>query len=98
MSEVSELSIPKQLKAIVMKCLEKEPENRFQSAAEMESALRAVPIEDPWDQAKAHEWWDLHGLAVELESAEEEIAHDDRGLSNKGISQFIYEPENGPAS
>ena len=92
MSEVSELPIPEQLQAIVMKCLEKEPGDRFQSAAEMEGALRAVPIDDPWDQPKAHEWWDLHGLAVELESAEEEAAHGEAGLSNRGISQFIYDP------
>ena len=76
----------------MLKCLEKAPEDRFQSAAEMESALRAVPSEDPWDQAKAHEWWDLHGLAVELETAAEEVADDERGLSSKGISQFIYDP------
>jgi len=92
LSQVSELPIPKELEAIVLKCLEKAPDDRFQSAAEVESALRAVPIEDPWDQAKAHEWWDLHGLAVELEPAAEEIADDERGLSNKGISQFIYDP------
>jgi serine/threonine-protein kinase len=92
MSEVSELPIPADLEAIIMKCLQKAPEDRYGSAAEMESALRAVPIEDPWDQAKAHEWWDLHGLAVELEPAAEEVAGDDSGLSNKGISQFIYDP------
>ena len=92
LSQISELPIPEQLEAIVLKCLEKAPEDRFQSTAEMESALRAVPIEDPWDQAKAHEWWDLHGLAVELGPAAEEIADDERDLSNKGISQFIYDP------
>lgn len=92
LSQISELPIPEQLEAIVLKCLEKAPEDRFQSTARMESALRAVPIEDPWDQAKAHEWWDLHGLAVELGPAAEEIADDERDLSNKGISQFIYDP------
>ena len=38
----------------------------------------------------------MHAQALQadgqLEPAAEEIADDERGLSNKGISQFIYDP------
>jgi serine/threonine-protein kinase len=58
--EVSELPIPDELDALVMKCLEKEPEDRFQSAEEVKDALCAVPLEGGWSRRKAREWWDLH--------------------------------------
>jgi serine/threonine-protein kinase len=91
LSHVSELPIPAELEAIVLRCLEKEPEDRYQTAAELEAALQSVPLEDPWSQVKANEWWNLHGLAVEVAAADEPL-DDEEGLSNRGISQFIYEP------
>jgi serine/threonine-protein kinase len=87
-SQVSELPIPQPLDDIIMKCLAKKPEDRFQSAAELEGALRAIPFEASWGQPQAKEWWDLHGLAP----AEVDISAEDQGSSDRGISQFIYEP------
>ena len=75
----------------LLDALEKEPEDRHQTAAELEAALQSVPLEDPWSQVKANEWWNLHGLAVEVAVADEPL-DDEKGLSNRGISQFIYEP------
>jgi serine/threonine-protein kinase len=57
---VSELPIPDELDALVMKCLEKEPGDRFQSAEEVKDALCAVPLENGWSRRKAREWWSLH--------------------------------------
>ena len=96
-SQVTELPIPQELDDIIIRCLEKKPEDRFQSAAELEAALQAIPFAEPWTQKEAHEWWELHGLATEMQSAETGV-DDDESLSNRGISQFIYEPEQGPAS
>lgn len=61
-SEVSEVAIPRELDEIVMKCLEKKPSARFQTAWELESALCSVPIDEPWSRLKAEEWWRLHGI------------------------------------
>lgn len=61
-SEVSENPIPPELDEIVMKCLEKKPEDRFQTAAEMDEALRAIDFDDAWTEGKAREWWELHGI------------------------------------
>jgi serine/threonine-protein kinase len=64
-SEVSEIPIPPELEAIVMKCLEKKPGDRYQTAGELEAALEAVPLTEPWSRARAEEWWDLHGILGE---------------------------------
>ena len=45
------------LTAVVMRCLEKEPGQRYQSVKELESALRACPCAESWDAAQAAQWW-----------------------------------------
>ena len=56
----TELAIPPALEAIIMKCLEKDPADRFHDGREMANALREVPLTQPWDTRRADEWWDLH--------------------------------------
>lgn len=58
--DVSELPIPDELDALVMKCLEKEPADRFQTAEEVKETLLAVPLSERWSQVKARDWWALH--------------------------------------
>jgi serine/threonine protein kinase len=59
-SEICEMPIPEELDDVVMKCLEKDPEDRYQSIAELEEALRAVPDPAPWTRVRAAKWWELH--------------------------------------
>jgi len=65
-SAVTELEIPPALDALVMKCLEKDPAARYQTAGELLAALRDLRLEPRWTQDRAREWWDLHapGVAV----------------------------------
>jgi hypothetical protein len=74
----SELPIPPELRDVVMRCLEKNPRDRFSSATELKSALAGVPLEEPWTQDRARRWWHTHlpGAAEDTNEAELRRAHD----------------------
>jgi serine/threonine-protein kinase len=56
-SEIATLYIQPELEAILMKCLQKKPADRFASAHEMAEALRALPEAKDWDLPDAKLWW-----------------------------------------
>ncbi len=57
LSTRTDLPVPPALEAIIMKCLEKKPGDRFDGAAALAAALREVPLPAPWDTRRAHAWW-----------------------------------------
>ena len=63
-SERSELSIPQQLEAILMMCLEKDPAKRPPSALQLESELARVRCQEPWTNERAQQWWEGHAPDV----------------------------------
>jgi serine/threonine-protein kinase len=54
------MNVPAVLDAIVLRCLAKDPAERPQSAQELERALAAVPLAEPWTDDQAQRWWDKH--------------------------------------
>ncbi len=56
----TELPIPKELDAIVLACLAKDPADRPQSARELARQLAAVPLKAEWTAELARAWWDVH--------------------------------------
>jgi serine/threonine-protein kinase len=55
-----ELQVPKELDAVIMACLAKDPELRPQTADELRALLEAVPLARPWGLDRARQWWDAH--------------------------------------
>lgn len=59
-SRFAELSIPKSLDQLVLACLEKEPDDRPNSADELWRVLGQIEFDDPWTPERAEEWWLIH--------------------------------------
>ena len=59
----SELPIPEALDALVMACLAKRADERPAGAAQLRERLAAVPLERPWTQERAEQWWRMHAPA-----------------------------------
>jgi hypothetical protein len=49
--------LPIELCDIVMKCLEKSPDARFQNAKQLKHALENIQLDRPWGQSEAAHWW-----------------------------------------
>ncbi|MBK6688493.1 MAG: serine/threonine protein kinase [Deltaproteobacteria bacterium] len=63
------VTVPAELEAVVLACLEKKPADRPQSAAELRRRLEACPVE-PWDSEDARAWWSQHQAALDGAAAQ----------------------------
>jgi serine/threonine-protein kinase len=60
--------IPDDLDLVVMRCLQKKADDRFQSAAELARALEACDDFGGWTRERARGWWQEHESPVVRES------------------------------
>jgi len=63
-------NVPADLEAVIMRALEKNPADRYQSAGDMAAALAACESAGAWTAADANRWWRQH--AAEERPAETE--------------------------
>jgi serine/threonine-protein kinase len=72
---VHNASIPQALEEVVLRCMEKDPDHRYQEVVELQRALREIALDDSWSSERAHDWWNCNGcperkkLAAELVEA-----------------------------
>jgi len=55
--------LPPELDALILACLEKDPERRPGTARELARRLQAIPLADRWGDDQAAAWWAEAGLA-----------------------------------
>ncbi|MEX0642391.1 MAG: serine/threonine-protein kinase [Pirellulales bacterium] len=53
--------IPVELEEIVLRCLEKDPDHRFQDVVALQRAMRELVFDDAWSSDRAAEWWSCNG-------------------------------------
>ncbi len=57
--------IPRDLEAVVMRCLAKDPEDRFTDTASLANALADCDAADTWTREHARRWWAEIGTPAE---------------------------------
>ena len=57
-------AIPQDLERVVLRCLAKDPADRFPDAEGMERALLECACQGDWDQERATRWWREHDGAA----------------------------------
>jgi serine/threonine-protein kinase len=58
-------AVPGDLRGVVARCLEKDPDRRYQDAAALERALAACDDVGEWTAEAAAEWWGRNGKAAD---------------------------------
>jgi len=71
-SERTELPVPPALDALVLACLARRPEDRPQTAGDLDHALAAIPL-TPWTEEQAHTWWITNHPADRMAIASSEL-------------------------
>jgi serine/threonine-protein kinase len=63
--------LPVELEEIVLRCLEKDPDHRFQDITSLRRALSELILADTWSSDLAAEWWTCHGCPERKKMAAE---------------------------
>jgi serine/threonine-protein kinase len=65
--------IQAELEEIVLRCLEKDPEHRFQDVSALRTALRELVLDEVWSSERAEAWWSCNGCPERKKLAAEVV-------------------------
>jgi serine/threonine-protein kinase len=65
--------LPVELEEIVLRCLEKDPDHRYQEVGELQRALREIAFDDAWSSDRAAQWWSCNGCPDRKKMAAEMV-------------------------
>ena len=68
-SQKTSIAVPAELEAVLMACLEKNPDNRPQTALELADRLTQASVEPAWTVERAAAWWEDRGDATPVAAA-----------------------------
>ncbi|MEM6328924.1 MAG: serine/threonine-protein kinase [Planctomycetota bacterium] len=54
-------AVPASLEEIILRCLEKDPDHRFQDVRHLRRALQEADLADEWSSEHAAQWWSCNG-------------------------------------
>ncbi|MCH7717461.1 MAG: CHASE domain-containing protein [Gemmatimonadetes bacterium] len=80
-SAVAPQLVPAELDEVVLRCLEKEPTDRYESALQLADALLRLEVKFPWTQRQAREWWH--------QNLPEPVHHDDEVTEDVPQTAFV---------
>ena len=73
-------AVPVDLQGIILRCLEKDPERRYQDAITLDKALAACESASHWTAETAEEWWQRHGSGAAPPASLEALERDSQTL------------------
>jgi eukaryotic-like serine/threonine-protein kinase len=63
--------LPGELEEIILRCLEKDPDHRYQDVLSLRRALADLPLDDRWSSEMAADWWTCNGCPERKKMAAE---------------------------
>jgi eukaryotic-like serine/threonine-protein kinase len=73
-------AVPADLQRVILRCLEKEPERRYQDAASLDKALATCACAGQWTLERAEDWWRQHNDSIKPASSLEPNERDNRTI------------------
>jgi serine/threonine-protein kinase len=71
-------AVPADLQQVILRCLEKDPDRRYQKAVALDKALAACSCAGQWTAERAEDWWQQRGTITQLPSSLEALQLESR--------------------